>query len=654
MDIRRSHLSRAANAGSTVNRHSDASYEDENVKIIDPDPVSASPVSASPASGDQGPIAIVGLACRFPDADDAAALFQVVTAGRRAFRRIPPCRVDLADYYSSNPVTADATYCTRAALIEGWQFDRAAFGVSPATWRSTDPAHWLALETAARALAAAGFAGGTDLPRERAAVFIGNTLTGDVSRTAALRLRWPYARQVLADALHTSGASPELAGRVLQTAAARYLAPFAPVTGETLDGCSPGTIAATIGAQFGLQGGGFAVDAGGASSLAAVASACSALSTGEIDFAIAGGVEVSLDPLDLVGLAKAGLLATSEMRIYDQNPTGFLPGEGCGVVLLMRSADARDAGLPVYAEVHGWGMASPGRPHAIPADPATILLAMRRAYAMAGVDPADVQLIEGCGTAVGHADDAELAALAVLRSGARQPAALGSISANIGNTRAAAGVAGLIKTVLVTASAVIPPATGIGTPHELLTDDGAGLRLPAVAEAWPEGPMRAGVSACGTDGLTVHLVVGQEPSQRTPAHRAVLGSPLRGTEITVRSGRARSRATARPPGAEQPSTFLVHADDGAALIAILSRLADVAPWLSDAELQRPGLPVRRRDDPAVQAQGRHRRDPAGPARQARERGGHASPAASPGHCRRQARDLRSRRRRRRGHAAAGR
>ena len=121
---------------------------------------------------------MIGLACRYPDADDAAGLLDTVLTGRRAFRRIPRGRVDLADYYSPDPGAQDATYSTRAALIEGWRFDRGAFGISEPAYASADPAHWLALETAARALAAAGFPGGTDLPGERAGVFIGTTMAG--------------------------------------------------------------------------------------------------------------------------------------------------------------------------------------------------------------------------------------------------------------------------------------------------------------------------------------------------------------------------------------------------------------------------------------------------------------------------------------------
>ncbi|PZS38595.1 MAG: hypothetical protein DLM62_12890, partial [Pseudonocardiales bacterium] len=130
------------------------------------------------------PIAIVGLACRFPDADDPLSLFESALAGRRAFRRLPPGRLGVLpdpDQDAGLPDLA-ARSVPRAAVLEGWQFDRSAFGIAEPTYLAADPAHWLALETAGRALADAGFPGGQGLARDRAGVIIGNTLTGEVSR----------------------------------------------------------------------------------------------------------------------------------------------------------------------------------------------------------------------------------------------------------------------------------------------------------------------------------------------------------------------------------------------------------------------------------------------------------------------------------------
>jgi enediyne polyketide synthase len=534
------------------------------------------------SNGDAGdgtsaaPIAIIGMGCRFPDADDPAQLLDVVLTGRRAFRRLPPGRLDLTDYYSADRATPDATYSARAAVLEGWQFDLAAFGVPAAVYEAADPAQWLALETSARALAAAGFALGQGLASSRTGVIIGNTLNGDWSRAAALRLRWPYVRQVLADALAAGDIPRERAIPVLEHAAQRYLAPFPAVTDETLAGSTPAVIASRICGFFGFRGGGYAVDGSQASALLAVASACSALADGDLDVALAGGVDLSLDPLELVGLAKTGALARDDVRIYDENPTGFLPGEGCGVLVLMRSADARTARLPVYAEIAGWGTSSAAQVSASVPDAASQLLALRRAYRRAGIAPADVQLIEGHGAGTPAADSTELHALAELRADARSVAALGSIKANIGNTKAAAGAAGLIKTVLAMSTGYIPPATGVAKPHPLLRSGDAGLRLPSEPEPWPDGPRIAGVSAMGS-GLNVHIVLRSEPvrgrheRKRGPRSRQPESGPAAAPVMAV--GR-QAKATA----------YLLHAPDRNALAAMLARIAHVAPGLSDAEL----------------------------------------------------------------------
>ncbi len=194
-------------------------------------------------------------------------------------------RAGPGDYYSADRSATDATYSARAALIEGWQFDLAAFGVPEAVYRVVDPEQWLALETAARALAAAGFALGDGLARSRTGVIIGNSMNGEWSRATALRLRWPYVRRVFADALAAGGIPAERALPVLGHAKRRYLEPFPATTDETLAGSMPAAIAARICGYFGFRGGGYAVDGSQASSLLAVASACSALASGDLDVA---------------------------------------------------------------------------------------------------------------------------------------------------------------------------------------------------------------------------------------------------------------------------------------------------------------------------------------------------------------------------------
>jgi enediyne polyketide synthase len=517
-------------------------------------------------------VAIVGVACRLPDADDTSGLLDVVLSGRRAFRRVPPGRLNLAEYYRSDPTTSDATYSSRAALLEGWRFDRAAFGIDLAVYLASDPAHWLALETAARALAAAGLPAGAGLDRDRTGVIIGNTLAGDTSRANALRLRWPYVRRALTEALDAAAVPIGQAGAVLRRAERRFLAPFPAIGPQSLAGSMPATIAATISSYFGFRGGSHAVDSACSSSLQAVASACTALAAGDLDTVIAGGVDLSLDPLELIGLAKAGVLATSDVRLYDERPSGYLPGEGCGVVILLRTADARAAGLPVYADILGWGTSSGGLPGQPPSQASSQLLAMRRAYERAGVDPADIDYIEGNGAGTLADDEAELSALASIRAGASRTAALGSVKSNIGHTKAAAGVAGLIKTVLAVGTGVLPPATGVERPHSLIAGGDARVLLPPVARDWGPGPRLAAVSATGIGGTNVHLVLRHEVDSRARVQR-------------TRPAAHEPSSSSAPVGVPGPRPFLLHAPDRASLATTLSRLADRAAWLSDSELE---------------------------------------------------------------------
>ncbi len=505
----------------------------------------------------------------------------------------------------------------RAALLEGWQFDRSGFGIAERTFLAADPAHWLALETAGRALADAGFPGGQGLARDRAGVIVGNTLTGEVSRAAALRTRWPFVRAVLTTALAAGDVPPAARARALGQATAAFAAgPEA--SGETLAGSQSGAIADRICRHFGFRGGGQAVDTAHSSSLLAVASAAALLTAGELDFVLAGGVDISLDPFELGALAQAGVLASGPMRIYDASPTGFLPGEGCGMLALMRSADARAADMPVYAEIVGWGVASPGRRDVVDADPDSQLLALRRAYQRAGIDPADIQLIEGDGRGTADGDLAELTALTAIRAGATAAAVLGSVKANIGHTKAAAGAAGLIKAALAVNAGVLPPVTGCASPHPLLAGEDAVLRVPRTAEAWPPGTRLAAVTSLDPAGSHVHLVLRREPNQAAlPQHASGAPHPGRAqpADRAQPAGRSQPAGQSQPapqaqpsgdaqrtgqplrtvsgtrplgswsvPGAPRPEIFAFSGPDRQSVAAQLAGLAQVAGKLSDSEL----------------------------------------------------------------------
>ena len=463
-------------------------------------------------------IAIVGMACRYPDARSPNELWENTLAGRRAFRRIPAERLNLNDYLSSDRQSPDQTYSTEGAFIEGYEFDRARFSVPGGTFRATDPAHWLALDVAAAALEDAGFTDAEGLPRETTGVFIGNTLTGEFSRANTLRLRWPYVRRVVRKVLEEHECAVESQRELLTAMETLYKKPFPPVGAETLAGGLSNTIAGRICNHFDLKGGGYTLDGACASSLLAVINACSSLAAGDLEVAVAGGVDLSTDPFELVGFAKTGALAADAMRVYDTRAAGFWPGEGCGLVVLMRHEDALLQRRSVYAVIRGWGISSDGSGGITRPEVEGQLIALRRAYARAGYGADTVSYFEGHGTGTPVGDAAELQALArarreaavdVATNGAkRSPAVVSSVKANIGHTKAAAGVAGLIKATMALGAQILPPAVGCDEPREELKGEASVLRTLKRGELFSTGAsLRAGVSAMGFGGINTHITL---------------------------------------------------------------------------------------------------------------------------------------------------
>ena len=420
-------------------------------------------VNNSPVS----PIAIVGAALRFPGARDPASYHELTVTGRRMFRELARTAVGhgRAHSNSTGPLFSLDGVPLRAALLgsDGTQ----GGGRDGRTVDSMTARRELAFEVTAAALA--------DLPE-----------TG----------RFGGARTGVIIADTPKPGLPGVGGSVRE----RIGLPPAADGGKDCDG-PEGTPPSC--------------------SLGAVAGACEGLQAGEVDIVLAGGVSTGIDHAWLSHRARTGGLASGDVRIYDASPSGTLPGEGCGVVVLMRAADARAVGLPVYAEIAGW-QATPGRGP----EP----WAVRSAYLRAGIDPAEVQFIEGHGAATARDDLAELGALAEVLGPRPADAgcALGAVPANIGDAGSAAGIAALLKVALAMTAATIPPSTGCVRPHRLLAAEAAPFRLPLVPEPWPEtGLQLAAVNSLGVAARpgaarsgAVHIVLRREPEpDRRPGRR---------------------------------------------------------------------------------------------------------------------------------------
>ena len=453
-------------------------------------------------------IAVVGMACVYPDANSPSELWENVLAQRRAFRRMPPERLRVENFFSEDRDAEDSIYATQAAVIADYEFDRDKFRIAESTFRSTDLTHWLALDVATRALADAGFAGGEDLPHKTTGVILGNTLTGEFSRANVLRLRWHYVRAAAEQAWKAMGLPEEKRAKFFSRYEAQFKAPFPPVDSDTLAGGLSNTIAGRICNYYDLKGGCYTIDGACASSLLAVANACSAITSGDLDVALAGGVDLSLDPFELIGFAKVGAIASDAMRVFDVRSRGFWPGEGCGFLVLMSAKRAVAEQRRIYATIPGWGISSDGQGGLTRPEFDGQVLALERAYRRAGFGADTVGYFEGHGTGTNVGDATELRVLANARRGAARPASIGSVKANIGHTKAAAGVAGLIKAIMAVHSRIIPPTTGCEEPHEELRTNSALLRIEREAKPWTDdGPRRAAASAMGFGGINSHIVI---------------------------------------------------------------------------------------------------------------------------------------------------
>jgi enediyne polyketide synthase len=510
-------------------------------------------------------VAVLGMACRFPDAVNPEQLWGNVLAQRQAFRKMPAIRLSHADYFSPG-ADGDTSYPVRVAVLDGFEFDRDRFRIAGKTFRETDLVHWLALDVAGDALAKAGFAEGVGLPRESTAVIVGNTLTGELSRAATLRLRWPYVRKTLETVLADRGFSSDEIDAVTGRYETVFKAPFPEVGDESLAGGLSNTIAGRICNYFDFGGGGYVVDGACSSSLLAISTAAVMLTTGAADVAVAGGVDLSLDPFELVGFAKMGALTHDRMRVYDSSGDGFSPGEGAGFVVLARADFATSRALPVHAWLRGWGVSSDGAGGLTRPERDGQRLALRRAYAMAGIAISRVDYFEGHGTGTVVGDATELAALNAERAAASAsaPAAVGSVKANIGHTKAAAGVAGFIKAVTVLERRVLPPATGVTSPHPEILGPSSTLRVLDEPEAARPGPLYAGVSSFGFGGINAHVVL---------------------ESGDVAAGRDAQLADLALGSSNQDCELLVlSASDRDAMVTRLEKLREVAAHLSDAEL----------------------------------------------------------------------
>ncbi|HEX6417170.1 MAG TPA: polyketide synthase, partial [Acidimicrobiales bacterium] len=333
------------------------------------------------------PIAVVGMAGIFPGARDLAAFWDNLVDGVDAITDVPPDRVDPV-FFQPGGMGPDRFYCGRGGFIDtAVPFEPSDFGIMPVAAAGTEPDQLLALSTAARALADAGYVEGVTDPR-RVGVVIGRGgyLT---PATARLEQRVRTAHQLVACVRELV---PDLDGAQLDAIREQFQRALGPAHPEAAIGLVPNLVASLVANRLDLQGPAYTLDAACASSLLAVSQAVHELEAGRSDLMLAGGVHHCHDvTLWSVFSQLKALSPTGVIRPFDRAADGILIGEGTGIVVLKRLADARRAGDRIYAAIRGTGVSSDGRAATLmsPASKGQVL-AIERAWRAAGLDPASV------------------------------------------------------------------------------------------------------------------------------------------------------------------------------------------------------------------------------------------------------------------------
>ncbi|MBX6769050.1 MAG: polyketide synthase, partial [Actinomadura rubrobrunea] len=387
---------------------------------------SAAADGADASAAGAGPIAVVGLGCRFPGgASGVEAFWDLLVSGREAVVEVPAERWSPEEYHDPDPDAPGRMYSRFGAFVDGvWEFDAALFGIPSAEAAEMDPQQRFVLEVAWEALEHAGIAPDS-LRGSRTGVFVG--MSGSDF-----------------DRMHLAGGDLREFG------------------GYTATGGALNMAANRLSYLLGLEGPSLVVDTACSSSLVALHLACQSLRTGECDTALVAGVNLMLSPRSTVALSKGRFLAPDgRCKTFDASADGYGRGEGCGVVVLRTAEAARSAGQRVLALVRGTATNQDGRSNGLTAPRGGAQEdVVRRALAAAGVRPAEVGYVETHGTGTALGDPIEVRALAAVLGEGRdrsRPVALGAVKTNIGHLEAGAGIAGFIKTVLTVERGLIPP-----------------------------------------------------------------------------------------------------------------------------------------------------------------------------------------------------
>lgn len=432
-----------------------------------------------PKQADDGDdaVAIIGMGCRFPGASSVDEFWRLLSNGNDAVTEVPAARWDVDQFYDSDATVRGRMNTRFGGFLEAVdQFDPAFFRISPREARCMDPQQRLLLEVAWEALENAGR---PDLKTDLAGVFIG------ISGNDYLRLQ--QNTDLESDSYSATGNALSIAANRLS---------------YVLD----------------LHGPSWSVDTACSSSLVAVHQAIRSLRAGDCGVALCGGVNLILAPDWSLRLSHAGMMSPDgRCQTFDAGANGYVRGEGCGIVVLKRLSDALRDGDSICAVLRGSAVNQDGQSNGLtaPNGPSQQLL-VHEALRDAGLSADCISFVETHGTGTALGDPIEVNALRAVLDGAEKSAPtcwLGAVKTNIGHLEAAAGIAGLIKTVLALKNERIPANLNFRTINSAITLDESRLALPVESQSWTSGDQRrfAGVSSFGFGGTNAHVILEEAP-----------------------------------------------------------------------------------------------------------------------------------------------
>ncbi|MGD9187162.1 MAG: beta-ketoacyl synthase N-terminal-like domain-containing protein, partial [Desulfobacteraceae bacterium] len=464
---------------------------------------------------DNVPVAIIGIGCIFAESPDVKSFYRLLARGVSGISDPPASHSYLCDYMDPDPKKPDHIYCNRGGYLPRIDFDPTEFGIPPNSLEATDTSQLLGLVTAKRAIEDAGYGEkGKPYDRNKASVILGVTGTQELVIPLGSRLGHPLWRR----ALEQAGVPEDQAQEVIQRIGAGYV----DWQENSFPGLLGNVVAGRIANRLDFGGTNCVVDAACASSMGAIHMALLELYSKRSDMVITGGVDTINDAFMHMCFAKTHLLSPSgDIRPFSKDADGTVLGEGVGLVVLKRLADAQRDGDRIYAVIKGVGSASDGKAQSIYAPrQAGQVKAMERAYACAGVDPSAISLVEAHGTGTRVGDQVEFNALCEV-FGAASPngngCALGSVKSNIGHTKAAAGTAGLIKSALSLYHKILPPSLKADKINPKLGIDHSPFYLNRQLRPWvtrDQQIRKAGVSSFGFGGSNFHAVLEEHSPQK--------------------------------------------------------------------------------------------------------------------------------------------